>query len=618
MKAFGKQVLNIIKQYYFVIFAVLALFMPDWLMKSALEETFFTEGYIPWVNFLFNIGWIFLIIAFCWIVLPKKAGKIVFSVICIVFLALGVSQYVYFKIFEQFFWLRSIALAGEATGYTDYIFQMIDSRLIISILLTIGLLVLALIFWNRPEIAKKKRYLSLFAPFLILIITHLCMQPLLHGDNTHQWNTWAQPRTVYKNFTDANKGYEITGIYQFTFMNGYSSLFPRFDYDEENLEKAEYYFAEKGESPKNAYTNLFKGKNVIAVMMESIDTWTIDKETTPTLYKMMNNGINFANYNAPFFGAGFTFSSEFAFNTGFFTPSAAGSASNFSTNTFPYAIARLFSEQGYACNSFHFNNPEFYNRGIMHKSFGYERYHSLADFGITGTEAELDSNMLTDEVYAKMTEKTPFYNFVITYSAHLPYSGASAKLELAKEYRPDLINENINEEKNNMQILAADTDEFFRELLERLEEDNLLSDTVIICYTDHFAYGISDEAMLMEWKGEGLKYRVPAFIYNPNLRRVTINKPMMTIDWAPTIVNLFGLNRDSRYIGNDILEPTNKGFAYFENWGWMDDKMTYFPSEADQANPEDLAHITAQNQRVRDSITMGDAIVLSDYYKKSE
>lgn len=46
----------------------------------------------------------------------------------------------------------------------------------------------------------------------------------------------------------------------------------------------------------------------------------LTKENTPTLYKLMNNGINFKNHYSYYNGGGSTFNSEFAVNTGFITP----------------------------------------------------------------------------------------------------------------------------------------------------------------------------------------------------------------------------------------------------------------------------------------------------------
>lgn len=611
-----KSIANFCKKYYFILFCIITLLLPDICIKRLISPGFFAQNYVRVVSVLFTVGWVELIIGFCVFCLPKKWGKLVFSLISCLLIVFSFSQYVYYGIFEQFYWLKSIMLAGEGADYLDQVLGQIDTRLIVITVLEIIFLILSLVFWKKPNVKKIKKRWFVIIPAIILSLVHLYMQPWLFGDNQRQWDVWKKPRTVYSNFNDINKNIEITGIYQLLYRDAFGTVFPFDGYGKRDFEKVEEYFNEKGEPEKNKYTGLFEGKNVIAVMMESMDTWMITKEYTPTLYKMMNEGINFTNYNAPFFGAGFTFGSEFAFNTGFFTPVSAVSASNFSTNSFPYALARLFKEAGYSTNSFHFNSPEFYNRGIMHKCFGYERYNSVADFGIDGVEAELDTNMIKcDEIYQKMTEKAPFYNFVVTYSAHLPYLGESKKLALAKEYYPELITTDEVKELNNAHILSHDTDEFFRILLERLDEDGLLEDTVIVAYTDHFAYGISDDELLKELKGDSLSYNVPAFIYTPGIKRQVVNKPMMTIDWTPTLVNLFGLDRTGRYIGNDIFGPENTGFAFFENWGWLDEGMYYVPSR-EELYKEDAAHIEKQNKRVRQSIEVNDTIVLGDYYKE--
>lgn len=612
-----KKVADILRKYLFILFGVLTLVIPDILVKKLLSPGFFSQGYVKVVSISFTIAWILLIIGFCIIILPKKWGKAIFGIISGISIIYSLSQYIYYNIFDQFFWIKSMMLAGEGADYLEHVLKQIDKRLIVAVALEVIFLVLSLVLWRKPDASKNKkvRIWAVSTPIILLFITHLCMQPWLFGDAQNQWDVWKKPRVVYTNFNDINKSIEITGVYQFLYRDIFTTVFPFDGYGEKEFVKVDEFFEQKGESEKNKYTGLFKGKNVIAIMMESMDTWMIDKENTPTLYKIMKQGINFTNYNAPFFGAGFTFGSEFAFNTGFFTPVSAISASNFSTNSFPYALARLFTKEGYTANSFHFNSSEFYNRGIMHKCFGYEKYNSFADFGLEGVEAELDSNMLkNDELYKKMTENTPFFNFIVTYSAHLPYTGDSKKLALAKEYYPEMIDENMNEELNNIRILAHDTDEFFRMLLERLEADRLLDDTVIIAYTDHFAYGVSSDELLDELKGDTLSYNVPAFIYKKGMKQTKVEKPMMTIDWAPTIVNLFELGIEGQYVGNDILSPKHDGFAYFETWGWMDNRTYYVPSKEELAQ-HDMEYIDMQNKRVRQSIEVNDTIVLGDYYK---
>lgn len=593
-----------------------ALLVPDFMIRHFTEPGVFNETYVTVASSFFSMGWILFFMIACTMTMTKKLGKTVFSVITIIFTLLSLSECIYYKIFEQFFWLKSIGLAGEGVDYIGYVSEMTEPWMITYLVISLISVIGALFTWSSPNSNKKWRLLFILLPVVILASTHITMQPSLHGDSTDEWDVWRKPRIVYDNFNDANKTVEISGIYQFCYLNLYDMITD----GDKTLSEAERciadeYFSSKPKHQKNKYSDILKGKNVIAVMMESIDTWMIDRKTTPTIYKMMRNGINFTDYNAPFFGVGFTLSSEFAFNTGFFTPVSAGSASNFSKNTFPYSLARLFKESGYTTQSFHFNNSEFYNRGILHKAFGYDKYNGADDFGITGFEAELDSNLIkNDEFYKKMTEKTPFFNFFITYSAHLPYQGESEKLVLARENRSDLINEKENLEKNNGKILAADTDEFFRILLERLSADGLLEDTVIIAYTDHFAYGISDSELVNNWKGRTRSYCVPAFIYNPKLKSAKISKPMMTIDWAPTIVNLFGLSDDAVYLGNDVLDSQNEGLVYFETGDWLDGNM-YYTSSADYSQHKNLLHIQNQTQRVKKNMQINDIVILGDYYR---
>ncbi len=606
-----------IRQYGFLFFAIIAMLLPDLLLRELNLFDMIDEWFVRPVTWMFTGGWVGFVLFFCVAILPRRAGKITFFLVTVLFLLLAFSQYIYFKIFEQFFWLKNVVLVGEGADYFGYAIRLIDGKLIVFTILTIAFMILALWKWKKPELSKKK-YFWILCPVLILLLTHLYMQPELHRDSSTTWDSWKKPRVVYQKFNDVNKSFSVTGLYQFAFRNLSKEVFERDPYGEEGIARIDEYFAAKGEPEKNRYTGMFKGKNVIAVMMESIDTWMLSEKYTPNLCKMMRNGIHFANYNAPFFGVGFTFSSEFAFHTGFFTPPAASSASNFSNNKFPYSMVKLFTDAGYTANSFHFNNSEFYNRGIMHKNFGYEKYHSFMEFGLSEWDAQLDSNAIEeDAIYQKMIEKQPFFDFIITYSAHLPYNKEEdAKLVKAKEKFPHLIDESMEAEKNNALILAADTDAFFGRLLKRLEEDDLLKDTVIVAYTDHYSYGISDSELLKKCKGDDLTYHVPAFIYSPGVRRQKVNKPMMTIDWLPTMVNLFDLNREGRYIGNDIFDPENKGFAYFETSAWMDENQFYEPGKEEELETEEMIDIIKNNQRVRESMEINDMVVLGDYYKK--
>ena len=403
---FLKKLFEVSKKYLCMFFMFVALIIPEVMFRKFIEPGVFDERYISVASSFFAVGWATFVAVLWMLVLPQRTGEVVFLIVSLCFFVFSLSECVYYKIFEQFFWIKSICLAGEGSDYFGYAFELIEPWMIKYFVIALLSVIMAFVTWSSPKKSRKIRITLLIIPFAILFATHVCMQPELHNDSADEWDVWRKPRIVYKNFNDVNKSIEIAGIYQFMYLDLYNCLFSK-EYNITNDDKyvADEYFTLKGKAEKNKFSGLLKGKNVIAVIMESMDTWMIDENTTPTLHKMMNSGISFINYNAPFFGAGFTLSSEFAFNTGFFTPVSAGSASNFSQNTFPYSVARLFKDSGYTTKSFHFNSSEFYNRGIMHKTYGYEKYYEAADFGITGFEAELDSNLIkNDDFYNKMVE----------------------------------------------------------------------------------------------------------------------------------------------------------------------------------------------------------------------
>ncbi len=613
MKQKLKALTRFFAENFFILLAFAALMLPDLQLRGLVDRGVFNESYVLPTTLGFSGLWGVLFLFVCIVVLPKKIGRITYIVLNSAFIVLSFCQYVYFGIFGQFFWLKSIALAGEGADYLDFALKYIDLRLILSTGVAILLMVVAAIRWKKPDGISKGWWALVLIPVVGITTLHIYMLPETFNESQDDWDSWRRPRVVYKQRNDVNKSFVANGLYQITLRDLYNTCFAPDKYGKAEFAKVEEYFEKQGDPTPNEYTGIFKGKNVIAVMLEGIDTWMIDSKYTPTMQYMMDNGFNFTNFYSPTFGTGHTFNAEFAFNTGYFSPLSAVSATNFSRNQFPYSMANLFAEEGYTANSFHYNTSEFYNRGIMHKNFGYEEYNSFPDFGMPITVSQSDSNILkNDAIYQKMIEKQPFFNFVITYSGHVPYTFDDAKLALAKENHPDLIDPSMDKEKNNCLILAADTDDFFRQLLTKLEGDSLLDDTVIVVYTDHYAYGFSDQKKLEGYKNGEIIYRVPAFIYAKGLKGEKISKPAQTIDMLPTMLNLFDIKTEARFIGKDIFAETS-GFVYFGNAAWLDDSMYYVPSDAEPA-PRDKEHVTMQNKRVQESFEITEIVVSGDYF----
>ncbi|MBO5955367.1 MAG: sulfatase-like hydrolase/transferase [Clostridia bacterium] len=620
MKAKWKSFLSFLNRHYFLIFAILGLLLPDLQLRYLVWPKVYGMFYATWVPLAFNLCWIFLFLYGSLVLLPKRWGRILYLSLGGVFVIFSFAQYIYFQIFEQFFRLSGIGLAGEGSDYFSYALSYMDKRLITFTVLSILCLVITGIRWERPVHRGKIAKAMSLVPVLLLVSLHIFMQPDLFGESDQDWNSWSQPRVVYEQFNDANKSLDVAGIYHFAARDFYKTWIVSNSLSAEERSKISQFVEKKSaQHSPNEYTGLLKGKNVIAVMLEGIDDWMITEKYTPTMKYMMENGINFKNHYAPTFGTGYTLGSEFCFNTGFYTPISGVSAVNYASNKYPYALPQLFKNQGYSANSFHYNHSEFYNRGIMHKSQGFEKYHSFQDYGIPDYVAQSDSKILSVEgVYEDIVKDEPFFSFVITYSGHVPYTYDDAKLAVVKENHPNLVDNSMDFEENSCHLLARDTDDFFRQLLERLNADNILDDTVIVVFTDHYAYGYSDQNKLLELNkavGDDIMYRVPAFIYTPGLEPLEITKPTHTADLFPTMINLFDLENSYCYIGSDALSPESSGFVYFGNASWIDDTIYYVPS--DKEVPADISErVNAGNQKLREAFDINDAVIIGNYFAR--
>lgn len=605
----------------FIFCAVFPFFLTDFILRYVLNFIVLICDFKFYVvPIIFNTLWIFGLVYLCYAVLPKTIGKIIYTIIYSFFGILFLVNYVYFRIFGQYMWLKAAFLADEGMDYLNPALEHITLPVIFLILLYISFLVITLILWQRPTYEKK--YTKLYkavTPFLLIAT-------LLFGisvDTKVQikkggWEIWDRPVLVYKTFTDSNKSLNVCGYYQYVIKDIFKNMFfPTSNYNEEDAKLCDEFFQKQNSSLPNEMTGILKDKNVVFVLLESMDDWMISEKYTPTLKYLMDNGINFDNHYMANCGTGYTFNAEFAMNTGFYCPTTTSSASIFTNNNYPYALANLFKNSNYNTNSFHFNGENFYNRKVMHKLFGYNSYYRLSDY-IPFHKAVQDSETpKNDTVYDLMTQEK-FFDFFISYSCHFPYDTYDHKLKGALEKYPELIDESIDTEVMNLFLLAHDTDQFFANLIERLKSDGLYENTVIIGVTDHYAYGLKNKEALKQYSdaaGYEIMEKVPFFIYSPSLEPKRIEKVTSAIDILPTISNMFGLDDKGYHMGSDAFDPEYNGFVYFPNGTWYDGTIYYTADPSVTYTAEQLEYIKNMNEKIHNMKRVNDYTIESNYMK---
>ena len=460
----------------------------------------------------------------------------------------------------------------------------------------------------------KFLYFSLFyTPFL-----------LGHANNNLKWNNFKNARNIYNNFSDCNKSLKISGLYEYSVRNFYFTfLKPEEEISDEDQKFLDSIYKADDTKEENAYTGKFKGKNLIFLQLEGMDTWMLTKKTTPNLYNLRKHSIDFSNHYSIYTGGGSTFNSEFAVNTGFTTPiSYIENVYSFSKNTFPYTMARLFKEQNYSVNAFHMNKGEFYSRDINYKSWGYDNYYGLQDIQKYNDERYvLDRELILNKTFYNKIFKQQgnFVNYIITYSPHTPFTTEKEVGKILAEEKYGKGNVPKLSEEDCAKMAASETDNMVGLLIQALKDNGLYDNTVIVAYADHYLYTLDDKSILDKYKetSNNLINHTPFFIWSSDLGQLTsISKVNMQMDILPTVLNLFGIDYNSNnYIGHDILSNDFKGYAFFSDYSWYDGKVYVENQQITNGKKMSTNKLDSMNNLISNVIKKNDLTLKYDYFK---
>lgn len=602
--------MKILKKTVGILLMALPFIIFDFFIRLYIGKTTLDGNLGIVMPVVFDVLWIMMFVSVC-LSLPKKIGKILYVFLSTLFGVWTFANYIYHCVFKQFLWISDISMAEEGSNYFNIVLDYAPLWTIFLAVLIYALIVFFVIKFAPFGANKKLLFVSLGTVLAIVGADKIFLSIAQNELENGRWEIWQRPALIYNEYRDSKKALYTSGLYQYTGK----SIAKLFEKDKIDI-NVETEFAKKHFTknvPDNEMTGLLKDKNIIFVLMESIDDFLISDEFTPNIKRMMEAGINFANHYSPNVGTGYTFNSEFAANTGFYCPTNTSSASVYTKNFYPQTIANRLKDMGYTTSAIHFNSRQFYNREVMYKRWGYDKYYCLMDY-IPVEKCVIDSEASkSSKVLDLIIPKGKFMTYFITYSAHLPYNVDDNKLKGAKEYYPEMIDNHKDMEMSNLRLLARDTDEFFKNLNNRLEEMGLSEKTAIVAYTDHYAYGINNHELLLSQSkeaGSDILEKTPFFIYCKGISPKTVTKATSNVDIMPTLENLIGLEKNTNVIGNDAFSK-NGGLVYFPDGRWCENDIFYDPAK-EYGN--DFLDVT---KKINDMRRVNDFAVEYDYNRQN-
>ncbi|ANS49627.1 hypothetical protein BM86_30795 [Bacillus thuringiensis] len=403
--------------------------------------------------------------------------------------------------------------------------------------------------------------------------------------------------------------------------------------DSSKLQETENYVKANQSEPNPNMFGVAKGKNVIVVTLESLQTFLIGasvngQEVTPFLNEFINESYYFDNFFHQT-GQGKTSDSEFLIDTSLY-PLNRGAVFFTHGNNDYTATPEILRQQGYFTSVFHANNATFWNRNIMYSALGYDRYYNELDYKIT-PETNLNWGLKDIEYFDQSvdilkTVNQPFYARFLTLTNHYPFT-YDEDTKFIEPYNSG------NGVFDRYFVTARYLDESIKKFIERLKAEGLYDDSIIVLYGDH--YGISEkhnramaqfleEEQITEFDTLNLQ-RTPLYIHIPGQTEgQTISKPTGQIDMKPTILNLLGVDstNDIRF-GHDMFSDEYTGFVVLRDGSFVTDKYAYKNNTFyDRITGEivDLPKKEAQAliKRAQNELRMSDKIIEGDLLRFSE
>ena len=594
-----------------------------------------------------------LIFASFYFLVKKKYRLAYLIIISIISMIVCISNIVYYFYYSSFISITffSFALANHETGESNVVGDLIKPQFFIFLWLPVVLYIV-----NKRQkkknleedafkrVSRKTIFKTLYTWILVFFIIFLStLKPVDFSRLYSQWN----------------REYLVSrfGVYMYQINDIVKSIEPKmstlFGKDKAYKEINEYYEEEGNTNKENKYTNIFKGKNVIAVHAESMQNVLINlkisgKEITPNLNKLTKEGLYFDNfYSQVSFGT--SSDTEFTYATSLLPVSSGTVFINHSDKDY-VSFYKLLKEKGYHTFSMHANTGDFWNRNIMHKNLGYDKFYDKTSY-------EIDEEIgfgLSDESFIKQSveyikqinkENKKFYGTLITLSNHTPFDYN----ELFGDFDVTMTRNGVkypymqDTKLGNYFVSAHYADKQLGLLVSELKKAGILDDTIIVIYGDHDARistslwnrfynydyetnGILDEEdpnyKELDYYWQELNRKVPLIIWSNDEKfqskyGKTVSTAMGMYDVAPTLGNMLGVFNEYA-LGSDIMNKKDNLVA-FPNGNFVTNYVYYNDNKEEYKLLKNVPlsddYIIKNKEKTKKLIDISNDIIVYNYFE---
>lgn len=572
------------------------------LRMMTLHDYFYIKPFLADVAVIMVVGLIGYFI--------RPSRRFVYYIVLLSALSvLNFGNSVYYTNFKSFVSASQIATAAQLNGVMDAVTHNIMEFKDFVFFLPVILYVVLYIFIRKKnkeslsnDYSKKKAHSTAIRTFIVSagIFAIFCTQ-VTGTDLSRLVKNWNRVSVVteFGEYT-----YTVSDVIS-TIKNSLNTVF--------GVEKSKETFnsfyesssepeEKKTDNEIGKYKNIFEGKNMLVIHAESIQQFVMDTsfngvEVTPNLNKLAKEGIYFSNFYAQE-SIGTSSDSEFTFSSSLL-PASSGTVAVSYPDRLYVTTQKLLKEKGYYTFSMHANNGSFWNRIELHKSLGYDKFFNYTtDYDIDLDDPEQIVGMglndkdffaqSVDKIKTIASENENWMGTLIMLSNHTPFTDAAnvSGYEVDFKYQEYNAETGEYEEKSAPFLEGTKLGNYFKsvnyadqalgELIDELDSEGLLDNTVLVIYGDHdakikeseYEYYLNYDPYTDTVREEGDEGYVPVDEYCYNINRKVpfiiwtkdheeytpeeITAIGGMYDCLPTLGNMFGY--ESKYaLGHDLF-----------------------------------------------------------------
>lgn len=579
----------------------------------------------------------------------KIVNRIISVLIYVLLVILFGAETVYYSFYKTICGVGGLSYGGQVMDfYTSIIEHIIDNSGIILLSIVFLIITIVINFKIDYKMYFKIAFVLLISTFNlniavleISIINNNKANELMYETNDimQSTNMFGVITGIVTDAVKSNIGFEekIEILDPPQVSRGEEKEYNVLDIDFDELMENEHnstiknmhaYFQNETPSNKNEYTGIFKGKNLIFMVAEGFSPIAVDEKLTPTLYKLVNSSFVFENYYQPLYNCSTSdgeFISQLSLLPGVRTCSMKATEGVY----FPYSLGNVMDKYNYKTYGIHGWTYSYYRRDITMPNLGYEYYgydrykkgYKYALSGIKDSWPTSDVDVIKSS-YPIISKSSPFMAYYMTISGHLPYNFTGGNA-MSNRNRGAVSNLDVNDSIKAYIASQIELDKSLKLLIDNLEKDNILDDTVIVLTADHYPYGLSNDDIesYVDWmKNPNFDlYKNNLIIYNSGIETTKVSKYTSSLDILPTILNMFGVEYDSRLLmGRDIFSESDD-LVIFNNKSWITNKgrYDYLKHEYESFDGNyDQDYIDKINKIVDNKFKMSKLIITNDYYRK--